>query len=112
MSFGDGDLRARNGCIGSLRSRTSGRYHQMRKEKGERSGGKGGAWPHLCCRFRAETPADASDSGEEFHRPGGISCRRRWGRRPRLLIGVAVGKKRAGIEAGAKISPATVSSEE
>jgi hypothetical protein len=62
-----------------------------------------------------EKPADASDSGEEFRRPGGISCRRtkgRWGRRPRLLIGMGVGKKRAGIEAGAKILPATVSSEE
>jgi hypothetical protein len=30
----------------------------------------------------------------------------------RLLIGAGAGKKWAGIEAGAKISPATVSSEE
>jgi hypothetical protein len=53
--------------------------------------------------------------GEKLRRPGGVSCKGtkgRWGRRPRLLIGVGAGKKRAGIEAGAKISPATVSSEE
>jgi hypothetical protein len=59
----------------------------MRKEKGERSGGKGGAWPHLRCRFCAETPADASDSGEEFRRPGGVLRENRKGGRGRRWRG-------------------------
>jgi hypothetical protein len=73
----------------------------MRKEKGERSGGKGGAWPHLRCRFHAETTADASNSSEEFRRPGGVSCRStkgRWRRMARGLYRCGAGKKRAGIK--------------
>jgi hypothetical protein len=46
------------------------------------------------------TLADAADSGEEFHRPSGVSCRRtkgRWGGGHGLLIGMGAGKKRQGI---------------
>jgi hypothetical protein len=54
-----------------------------------------GARAHCRCRFRVETPADALDSGEEFRRPGGVSCRRtkgRWRRWPGPFIGVARGR--------------------
>jgi hypothetical protein len=52
---GGGELRVVISGVGSARNRTRGGYHQVRKEKGERSGRKEGAWPHLRCRFRAET---------------------------------------------------------
>jgi hypothetical protein len=42
---------------------------------------------------------DASDSGEEFRRPGGVSCRRtkgRWGRSAGASYSHGSGKKRPG----------------
>jgi hypothetical protein len=88
---GGGELRVVISGVGSARIRTRGGYHQVRKEKGERSGRKGGAWPHLWCRFRAETPADVRSSDEQL-RGLAASLRRGEERDGRGVCGVLIGR--------------------
>jgi hypothetical protein len=53
----------------------------------------------------SRTLADAEDSGEEFRRPSGVSCRRtkgRWARRPRASYRHGRGEETAGNKSGLK----------
>jgi hypothetical protein len=65
------------------------------RKRGERSGGKGGAWPHLRCRFRAETLQMRRIPARNFT---GLAASRAGGRKGDgggvlgLLIGVARGR--------------------
>jgi hypothetical protein len=47
------------------------RVRRVRQIKEKRIGEEGGARAHQSCQNRADTLADAEDSGDEFRRPGG-----------------------------------------
>jgi hypothetical protein len=73
-----GDVR-----VESLQEQNKEGVREVRRFEEKRIEVRRGVQAHCRCRFRVETPADASDSDEEFRRPGGVSCRRTKGIRRR-----------------------------
>jgi hypothetical protein len=84
-----------------VHNNTGGEFQEVRQIKEKRIGEEGGARAHQSCRDRADTPADAADSGKEFCSPRCGSSGEAKGERertPGAIYRRGAGTKRAGIK--------------